>query len=216
MGLNVKNKNGPGVKIDTLDIGSYPGWLSTIVYVGEQERNAYMGEEKPNADEVFMTYELADEFLKGEDGEEDTTRPRTLFENFYVFGLKSENATSTKRYYALDPKVEHDGEWESLLGAPCMINMVHNKAKSGDRIYENVDSISTLRAKDVNKMGTPVLEAKFFDVYNPDMEMFDSLPEFLQNKVKSCVNLTDELREMYGLDPKSGDSPVELDDEIPF
>lgn len=215
MTLNAKKIQGTKTPLEPLEIGSYPGWLSSMVYVGQQERRPYMGEEKPPADEMFITYELADEFLKDEDGHDDETKPRTLFENFYLFNLSVDNAKSTKRYYAFDPGDEHDGEWEKLLGTPCMITLVHNKSKDGKRIYENVSTVSTLRKKEVDKLRDPVLPLKFFNVYEPDMEIWETLPPFLQEKALACIDLDDSTRAL--LSNKEETKKDVLDgDEIPF
>ena len=214
MSLNAKKIQGGGKAIPNLELGSYPCWLAKIVYVGMQERPAYKGEEKPPAPEVFLTYEMADEFMPDDEGGEDETKPRTLFENFNVFSLKSDNAKSTERYYALDPKDEADGDWEKLLGTPCMVTVVHNKGKGANagKVYDNVGSVSSMRAKDLKGLREPLIEPEFFDAHNPNMEMFEALPPFIQDKIKAALDLPPAAMELYGIEV---DKP-EVEDEIPF
>ncbi len=212
MSLNVKKIQGGGARPDPMEPGSYPGWLSRIVYVGLQPRDPYKGEEKDPAPEMFVTYEMADEFMPDGEGGEDEERPRCLFENFYLFNLSVDNAKSTKRYYALDPKDEHDGDWEALVGTPCMVTMVQNK--KADRVYENVSAVSSMRAKDVAKMREPTLEQTVFTVENFTAEEFEALPDFLQGKVKQCLDLSEEAKTIVGITYDK--SEVLEDDEIPY
>ena len=214
MSLNAKKIQGGGKAIPNLEPGSYPGWLSKIYYVGMQERAAWKGEEKPPAPEVFLTYELADEYMPDDDGGEDEEKPRTMFENFNVFSLKSENAKSTERYYAFDPKDECDGEWEKLLGVPCMITVVHNKGKGSNagKIYDNVGGVSSMRAKDAGKLREPLIETVYFDAHEPNMEVYDTLPPFIQDKIKAALDLPPKAKELYGIEVEA----QEVEDEIPF
>lgn len=171
---------------DPLEPGVYPARVVQIISTGLQPQPAYKGAEKPPAYELWVTYELADEFMVDkETGEELTDKPRWLAENFPLHSLDSDLAKSTKRYLALDPEQEHGGDWAKLANTPCMVTVVNNKSKKDPSIiYDNVASISTMRAKEASRAPELVNPAKVFDVDDPDMEIFGSLPQWLQDRIK--------------------------------
>jgi hypothetical protein len=192
MSLNAKNipMAGGGKRADPLEPGTYPARLVQIISLGIQKQNPYQGQEKPPVLEFMLTYEMLDEFLKDEDGEDITDKPRWLSETMALHNLAADKAKSTKRYYALDPNDEHDGDWGELLATPCMVTVVNveGKGKNAGRVYENISNVSAMRPKEAAKAPALVNPTKLFDFYNPDLEVFKSLPEWLQNKMKEAVD----------------------------
>lgn len=180
----------PGKKFDRpepLEAGTYPVRVVQILSLGLQEQRPYKGEAKDPAYELMVTYELLDEFMKDKDtGEDIEDKPRWLSETFALHSLDSDLAKSTKRYYALDPEGEHGGDWSVLGGTPAMMTVVLNpgKGKNADRVYENIASLSTMRAKEAAKAPELVNPTKVFDIDEPDMEVFLSLPQWIQDKMK--------------------------------
>lgn len=171
---------------DPLEPGVYPARVVQILSLGLQPQREYKGQEKPPAYEVYVTYELSDEFMKNEDGEDIKDKPRWLSERFPLHSLDSDLAKSTKRYLALDPEKEYGGDWSKLAGTPCMLTVVNNRSKSDPtKVYDNIASISTMRLKEAARMPDLVNPAKVFDIDEPDMEVFGSLPQWLQDTMKS-------------------------------
>lgn len=167
-----------------LDAGTYPVRVVQVLDVGLQKQRPYKGEDKEPAYEIWVTYEFLDEFLLDEEGNEDTTKPRWLSENFVVYSLDSDLAKSTKRYFALDPDKEHGGDWASLIGAPGMLTIVQNPDKKDPSIvYNNITGLSSMRKKEADKAPELVNTGKVFDMDNPDMDVFWSLPKFMQAKM---------------------------------
>lgn len=175
---------------DPLEVGTYPARVVQVVSLGLQKQNPYKGEPKDPKDEIYVTYELLDEFLQDEDGNDIEDKPRWLSETFTMNSLDSDLAKSTKRYYALDPEEKFKGDWSKLIGAACMISVVQNegKGKNAGTIYNNIASVQTMRAKEEARANDLVNEGKVFDIDEPDMEVFLSLPKFLQDKMKDNLN----------------------------
>ena len=169
---------------DPLDTGSYPGRVVRVYDLGLQPQRTFPGNPpKGPAHEIHVTYELADEFLKNDAGEDLVDKPRWVSESFVLHPLSSDLATSTKRMKAIDVDDELDGDWTEALSRPIMINIVQNA--KGDKIYENVQSLSPMRKKDADKLDPLVNEAKFFDLQAPDLELYNTLPKWLQEKISS-------------------------------
>ncbi len=73
-----------------------------------------------------------------------------------------------------------------LLGVPCMINVVHTPSKKdATRFYETIASVSSLP----KGVGCPaaVNPFKVFEWDNPNWDVFNNLPDFLKDKIKSSA-----------------------------
>lgn len=188
-GKNIPNTGTKRERPDALDAGTYPARIVQVISLGLQAQRPYQGEEKPPKIELRVTYELADEFMKDEDGNEDETKPRWISEDFPLNSLDSDLAKSTKRYLAIDPTMEYGGDWSKVVGTPCVLTVTQNPSKKDkDVIYNNVANVSTMRQKDADKLPELQNETKVFDFYEPDMEVFGSLPTWLQDKIKESLD----------------------------
>ncbi len=186
MSLNAKDVKGNGTVQEPVDPGSYPARLVQVIDLGLQPQE-YQGETKKPAQEIAITHELLDEFIKDENGEEVKDKPRWLTEIFPLYNLSADKAKSTARYFALDPDSKYDGDWTKLLGATEVVTVVTNagKGKNKGKFFSNVVSTSTMRAKDAEKAPGLINKPKSFDLSKPDIELFMSLPKFLQDRIKA-------------------------------
>ena len=175
---------------DPLEAGTYPARLVQVILTGIQSGGSYKGEVKPDKLELRVTYEILDEFMKDEEGNDLLDKPRWISENFPFFSLKADLATSTKRYYALDPDNKTGGDWATLVGTPCMVTVVQSPSKKpgDDRIYNNVASVSSMRPKEAAKAEPLKNPTLVFDFYEPDLDVFLSLPDWLQDRCKGAVD----------------------------
>jgi hypothetical protein len=158
--------------------------------------------------------------MKDEDGNEIKDKPRWLSETFTLNSLNSDRAKSTARYYALDPEAKYEGDWSKLLGTPAMITVI-NKAGTGKnkgKTYNNIGSISTMRARDAANLPELVNDPKVFDLGNPDVELFLTFPQFIQDKIKAGLEFEgsklDKLLQSHkGKKPEDKKAPVEEEPE---
>ena len=191
MSLNAKKIAGTGGKKgpaqEPIEPGTYPVRLAQIIDCGLQPQRPWQGEEKPPAHEMMLTYELVDEFCVDEDGNPDEEKPRWLSETLPLRSLMAEKAKSTQRYYALDPLEDCGGDFVALAGMPANTSITQNagKGKNAGKIYNNIQMLTTLRAKDAAKTEPLKKDAKVFVLDEPDLEVFNSLPDWLQDKIKS-------------------------------
>lgn len=72
-----------------------------------------------------------------------------------------------------------------LVGAYCMVNVTHSE--SGGKEYANVSGLSPLPGALKNSKPAGVHAPIIFEIENPDMEVFDALPDWLKNKVKEAA-----------------------------
>ena len=208
MAVNTKKVEGKKMSAPVLDVGLYPARLVQVIDLGLQP--GYL--DGPPKEACWLTYELNDEFMKNDEGNDLEDKPRWVSEQISVSFFMAEKAKSTERLNALDPKNEHDGDFTKMLGAPCNVNLGHNPDKKDpNKVYEKVLGITPMRDKDAKKLRELVNDPVVFDLDSPDMSVFNKLPEFLQKRITSNLRYPGSaLAEELG-DKKD---PVEIDDEI--
>jgi len=213
MALNAKKvpkTGGNFVEQPVLEPSTYPARIVQVLDLGMQAQRPYKGEAKPPAHEIMITYELLDEFMLDADGEEIEDKPRWLSETFPLHNLEADLAKSTKRYKALDPDDKFDGDFTLLVESPCMVTTANNagQGKNVGKTYTNVMSVSVMRTKDARNAPALVNPPKVFVLDEPDMTIFKSLPEWLQEKISTNL-------EMQGsaLEEALEDAPDEEEEE---
>lgn len=179
--------NSNRVAQEALDAGSYPARVSRVISLGLQPTIDFATKEagKP-AHMVSVTYELVDAFMVDENGNELEDKPRWISEDFPLRALSSDLATSTKRIKALDATGSLRGDWTQTLGLPCMVVLGQYETKKNPGVLKNkVMNVTAARKRDADNMPDLQNEAKFFDLSNPDIEFFNSLPTWTREKIQS-------------------------------
>lgn len=172
---------------EPVEPGTYPARLAQIIDLGVQPQRAFQGQAKPPCQQIQLTWELVDEFMIDEDGNEMEDKPRWISEQMPFHNLEADLAKSTKRYKALDPKMEHDGDFSQLLGLPANILISTYQVKNGPNAGNENNSVkdaTAMRPRDAQKTPELVNEPKIFTLDEPDIEVFKTFPEFLQEKIK--------------------------------
>lgn len=189
--LNAANipSGGNTNKFAVLDAGSYPARLARIVDIGVQPQFAYKGQSKPPVRKLQLTYELLDEFALDEEGNELPDDPRWVWETFPLYGLKSDRAKSTIRYMSLDPAMDFGGDWAKLATTPCTVTLAKEAWRDDPTKFSNrVTAVSSMRAKDADKAPSLVKGSVVFDMDEPDLDVFNSLPQNTQDLIKKALN----------------------------
>ena len=208
---------GGGSSAPKLEPATYPARLVVVADLGLQPQRPWQGEEKPPAYEILTTYELVDEFMNDEDGEPLLDKPRWLSESFVLYSLSSERAKSTIRYNALDPTGNANGDWGTLIEEPCLVTTVNNpgKGKNAGKVFVNIANVAAMRTKDKENIPDLVNASVVIDMDQPNIESFDRLPQWVQDKIKGGLEFKgSELEKELATTVKTEDK--DLDDEIPF
>lgn len=220
MALNSKNlpkpKSKDFVEQPNIDPGVYPARIVQIIDYGLQPQKPYKGEEKKPQYEIGITYELVDVFMIDKDGNEVEDKPRWISETLPFYGLEADRAKSTQRYNAADPDNVYNGDFSKLVGVAVNVSIVNNQ--SGDKVYDNIATIATMRPKDAAKCPDLVNEAKVFDRDEPDLEVFNSFPQWIQDKIKANLEFKGSVLEkaLSGkTEPNKEDKPAKDKKETP-
>lgn len=73
----------------------------------------------------------------------------------------------------------------NLLGKACMLNVIHKPSKDGTKTYQEISNISPLP----KGMDCPpqVNNTMVWDYDSPNMDLLNSLPDFIKDKIKSSL-----------------------------
>ena len=74
-------------------------------------------------------------------------------------------------------------EMKNILGVPCNLNIIHKMPKSG-KSYEKIDSISSVAKETEIPELTRKIRFLSFQETPYDENLLNSLPEFIQNKIR--------------------------------
>lgn len=213
MALNASNVPSSGGNYEPMEAGTYPARLVQIVDLGMQHQRPYQGQEKPDAREIMLTYEFVDEFMKDDNGEDDTSRPRWLSETMPLHNIGADKAKSTKRYLALDPAQKFGGDFTKLLETACSVTVVNNPGKGNNvgKVYDNIANVAPMRPKDAEKCPALVQPTAVFDLDSPDLETYARMPPWIQKKI--AENLEFEGSTLQALLGGATEGAVEGEDE---
>lgn len=229
MGLNA-NKVG-GNKANTnrveqpiIEADVYPAYLVQLIDLGLQPQRAFQGKDKAPAQEIMLTYELCDCFMVDEDGNEQEDKPRWVSETLPFYGLFADKAKSTQRYNAFDPDGAYNGDFARAVGSACNVTIVNNAGKDG-KVYTNVGNVAAISARKAAALPDLKNDTKVFDLDEPDMEVFNALPQWIQEKIKSNLNfkgsplekalggVADKEEEKPKKEARNNKAPVEVPEE---
>ena len=190
----------------------------SMVHMGTVTENI-MGEDK-TLNKVRITWELPAEtkVFKEENGEQ----PYVVSKEFTL--SMHEKATLRKFLESWRGKGFTEDEAKSfdisvLLGKGCMLSVIHKTSKTGKTFAE----ISSVTSVPKGMSVPPQVNENFEFNYDPfDQKKFDSLPEFIQQKIKtsreykmatSDSHLEDEIRAQEYFDQQE---VVKYNDDLPF
>lgn len=159
----------------------------------------------------MLTYELSDCYMLDEDGKELEDKPRWVSETLPFYGLFADKAKSTARYLAFDPTQAFDGDFSQAVGMACNVTIVNNVV--GDKTYSNIGNVASISAKKAAAMEDIKNPTKVFDLDDPDMEVFNALPEWIREKIKGNLNFKGSPLE--GLLAKGGEKAKAKEEKAP-
>ena len=187
MALNarkIKSKSSKFIEQPLLAADNYPARVAQIIDLGLQDGGEWKGDKKPPVNKVYITYELVDAFMLDKDGNEVEDKPLWKSEDLNLLSPNMDMAKCNKRYKAIDPEEVFDYDWSQLLGQPCSVLTIHKESKG--KTYCNVGNVMPYVVSKRNPE-LPELqnEGRMFTLDEPDMEVFATLPEWLQERIKS-------------------------------
>jgi hypothetical protein len=202
MSLTVNAGNGGGGDFEQCPAGSFAARCYQIIDLGHQTFE-WKGEAKV-APKVRITWELNEMMQDG--------RPFSISREYTASIGDKANLRKDLEAWRGRPFTATELQnfsLENVLGAPCLLGVVHKPSKDGSKVYANVGSIMALP----KGMACPELvnPAVKFDIGEFDQNIFNSLSSYVQKKILMSKEL-----EENGIPQSSQDEPVIESDEVPF
>lgn len=200
MTLKVSELNKPTKKVDNgrLEDGNHLARIVSVIDLGLQEQTDWQTKEKVDPKKIVMiTYETPDELITYKDKEgNEVTKPRWISKDYTL--SMHEMAALRKLVDALKPDLNYIHE---LLNVPCMIN-IGSTATGNAKVVGVSKPMKGMEVKDLYG------DAFHFDFGEPNMELFNGLLKWQQEKIKSALDYN-------GFADGDSSKPV-ADDDIPF
>ncbi|AUS01827.1 hypothetical protein NVP1293O_39 [Vibrio phage 1.293.O._10N.261.52.E1] len=227
---------GTGKKRELVPAGQFPARLVRITDLGLHPKIDYKtGKVTGEQYKVRFTYELLTSFLKDEDGNDMKDKPRWISENIPITKALAfadapaqpwyGNCGIVKRYRAISGNPLAAAEDLSvLLGEACSVLVVHEadrKGKTDDEgnvvVYANVGEVA---ADPFAMMGqeAPALvnEAKFLDLSEPSLELYEEEPNFVKEMIVTNLEFAGSpLEKLMAGEEAGGDEPEAADPYTP-
>lgn len=190
---------------ETVPAGTFAARCYQIIDLGHQT-TSFEGEVKV-VPQVRITWELSELMSDG--------RPFSISREYTAtFGPKGNLRKMLEAWRGRAFTQEELGGFslENVLGAPCMIGVVHKQSKDGTKVFANVGSVMALPKG--MPMPEPVNPQVKFDIGNFDTQVFNSLPEWLRAKIMMSKEMEDQ--EVPTQSVEEDKEPVIESDEVPF
>lgn len=206
MAIIAENKGGSD--FEPIAAGTYAARCYSMVHIGTITED-YEGKPKTQ-NKIRLAWELPTEMKEFKEGEGE--KP------FFVskdFTLSMHEKSSLRKYLeAWRGKAFTDDEAKSfdvtrLLGKECLVSIIHEVKK--DKTYAKIASVSTLPKGMV--CPAQINETFEFSWAEFDQQKFDSLPEWLQTKMKTSKEYA-EMQSLYGAEYEKGMAKAEQDLDI--
>jgi hypothetical protein len=205
MGLTVNAGNGGNTEFENCPAGSFAARCYQIIDLGHQTIE-WQGTAKV-VPKVRITWELAEQMSDG--------RPFSISKEYTAsIGEKANLRKDLEawRGRAFTAEELRNFSLENVLGAQCLLGVVHKPSKDGAKTYANVGSIMALP----KGMACPELvnPAVKFDIGNFDQKVFESLSNYVQKKILMSKELEETGLPIVA--PGREPEPEIEDESVPF
>lgn len=199
--------SGSGGDFKQVPSGNHIGVCSMVVDLGKQRITSQQYGESIKH-QVYIAWELPGEEIEWTDKDGNQQKGPMRIGRSYTLSLH-ENAAlradlESWRGRAFTEQERRGFDIVNLAGAPAMVNVTHKEG--GGKTYANVTAVTPLP----KGMAKPVLFAPALIYDNDHLSAFESLPEWLQKKVR------DQVIDQQSPNNNASGFPDDLDDDVPF
>lgn len=153
-----------------------------MVDIGTQTTTGMYGTKEDRM--VYLFWEL----LETADGEKirmnDGEQPYSIFNSYKLSMHPKANlrkSLDSWRGKKFTEEEAADFDITKLLDKFCLLQITHSQSKDGQKTYANVDGIMNTK-----KTAEGVNEIVGFSISDPDMTVFNDLPEWIQKKIQDA------------------------------
>ena len=177
----IAKSTGESTQRELIPAGTYVARCYSVIHLGHVTQK-YMGEEKV-VDLVRFTWELPTELKCF--NQDKGMQPCAISKEM-TFSLNEKSnlraMINAWRGKALTEEEAKAFDLAKLIGAPCMINLIHQPSKSNpEKVYERIAAVMPMmKGMTCPPQHNPSME---FSVLDFDRPKFESLPAFLQEMI---------------------------------
>lgn len=168
---------------ELIPAGNYVAICYSMVQIGTID-NTYKGVTKKTP-KVRLGWELCDELKVFKEG--DIAKPLAIEKEYSLYMTDKSNLRKdleSWRGKTWTDKEAEDFDITNLVGAPCMLNIIHHTADSG-KTYEKIAGITSLpKSVTAPKQFNP---KRILQFDNWDQTVFDNLPAFITDQIKTSL-----------------------------
>lgn len=195
-----------------IDSGTYVARCFSMVHIGTIEQE-FQGEKK-DSNKVRITWELPTETKVFKEGEEP--KVLTIGKEFTLSLHEKSNLRKFLESWRGKGFTEEEAkkfDITKLLGVPCMLSIIHKTNKQG-KLYAEISSISTLpKSLACPEQVNPNFE---FSLENFDEDKFNSLPDWLKDKIKTSKEYKEITAPSHYEDGSAEDIDPATNEPLPF
>lgn len=152
-----------------------------MVDIGTQTETGQYGTKQNR--KIYLYWEL----LADDDGEEVRMEDGQPFSILNSYKLSMHQKSNLRKHLdawrgkKFTEEEAADFDLTKLLGQACKLQITHSTSKDGTKTYANIETIMSTKKKPEG-----VNEISSFSIENPDMDVFNDLPQWLQEKIEDA------------------------------
>lgn len=181
-----------------------------MVDIGTQTETGQYGTKQNR--KIYLYWEL----LADDDGEEVRMEDGQPFSIFNSYKLSMHQKSNLRKHLdawrgkKFTEEEAADFDLTKLLGQACKLQITHSTSKDGQKTYANIEAIMSTKKK-----VDGVNEISSFSIESPDMDVFNDLPQWLQEKIEDAPEWgeDDSLQEAVQENAKANEKPGTLGED---
>ena len=181
--------------------GLYIARCFRVLYIGTQPK-IFKGIESGSAQKIIVSWELLSDKLKRDDGS-----PFQIHQAYTLsINKRAKSAQHLEAWFGnnFDAEAKDDFDCETLLDKYCRMQVGHKTSESGNT-YAVISALIGLEDGDTKPK--PYNTDVFFDVMEPDMDVFGSLSQYYRDQIEKAEEWT-------GRPGRNGLSPIPADEDL--
>lgn len=187
--------------IPIIEAGMYTAVCTAIIDLGEHYNQAFDNTSR----KILFQWEIPDEKIEIE-GE---MKPRVISETYTASLAEKSNLRKALESWRGRQFTQEELECfdlENVLGAPCMLNIIHKENPNNGRTYANISTITRLPKNCPSPV--PSSEKIIFSLNDADaLQRLENFPEWIQKRIKESNTYKDMTFVDSFTDISAGDIP---------
>jgi hypothetical protein len=187
--------------------------LGTVVKTFKNKKSGK--DEDKNYRSIRIAWELPDALMEEGEG---AGKPFVVFKTYGAsIGEKSHLAKDLVSWRGKPFTTEEKEAFslDKVVGRACFLNIIHEPSKDGSKTYANIASIMAIPPG--TAVPAPVNKPVIFSLDNYDGEVFEALPEWLQEQIAQSKEFKEAGRTLKKDDEKPAGVPQGVDPgDVPF